>query len=186
MEENDWGTHIWRGVEENAKQCSWMRKQHVLPMNPCVRIIFKSKQLIIWAIIRSTTLLTSLLCGGWSFTLQVTLFCMCSIFFLAKSFKSFIQICRPQCRVTINWKFFMMASIEGIYQLLIVSYVFASGRDLVTPSRGSSESTVHPWRSRQLMHRLRSHKSTSSWILGSLEFFWGQGHLPAGTTVCCT
>jgi hypothetical protein len=32
-----------------------------------------------------------------------------------------------------------MASIEGIYQLLIVSYVLASGLDLVTPSRGSSE-----------------------------------------------
>jgi hypothetical protein len=63
--------------------------------------------------------------------------------FFANSFKSLIQICRPQCRVTINCKFFTMASIEGIYQLLIVSYVLASGRALVTPSRGSSESTVH-------------------------------------------
>ncbi len=146
MAENDRGTHIWRGVKENAKQCIRMRKQHVLPMNPCVGIIFKSKQLIIWAIIRSTTLLTSLLCGGWSFTLPVTLFCRCSIFFSCECFKSFIQVCRPQCRVTINCKFFTVASIEGIYQLLIVSYVLASGHDLVTPSKGSSESTLHRWR----------------------------------------
>ena len=69
--------------------------------------------------------------------------CRCSIFFRANSFKSSIQVCRPQCRVTINCKFFTMASIEGIYQLLIVSYVLASARDLVTPSRGSSESTGH-------------------------------------------
>ncbi len=33
MEENYRGTHIWRGVEENAKQFIRMRKQHVLPMN---------------------------------------------------------------------------------------------------------------------------------------------------------
>ncbi len=41
MEEKNRGTHIWRGVEENAKQCIQMRKQHMLPMNPCVKIIFK-------------------------------------------------------------------------------------------------------------------------------------------------
>jgi hypothetical protein len=29
------------------KQCIRMRNQHVLPMNPCVRIIFESKQLVI-------------------------------------------------------------------------------------------------------------------------------------------
>ena len=34
--------------------------------------------------------------------------------FREKSFKSSIQVCRPQCRVTINCKFFTMASIEGI------------------------------------------------------------------------
>jgi hypothetical protein len=34
MEEKNRGTHIWRGVEENAKQFIRMRKQHVLPMNP--------------------------------------------------------------------------------------------------------------------------------------------------------
>ncbi len=144
-------------------------------------------------------------------------------FFLANSFKSFIQVCQPQCRVTINCKFFTMASIEGINQLLIVSYVLASGSDLVTPSRGSSEFTVHQWRVKaadptlatgphslprwlaqtvlandklrgsvqllstwRFMHRLRSHKSTSSWILGSLEFFLGQDHLPAGTMIFCT
>jgi hypothetical protein len=69
--------------------------------------------------------------------------CSCSIFFRENSFKSSIQVCRPQCRVTSNCKFFTMASIEEIYQLLIVSYVHASGRDLVTLSRGSSESTGH-------------------------------------------
>ncbi len=69
----------------------------------------------------------------------------CSIFFRENSFKSSIQVCRPQCKVTINCKFFTVASIEGIYQLLIVSYVLASGSDLVTPSRGSSESTGHRW-----------------------------------------
>jgi hypothetical protein len=52
---------------------------------------------------------------------------------IENSFKSSIQVCRPQCRITINCKFFTMASIEGIYQLLIVFYVLASGRDLVTP-----------------------------------------------------
>ncbi len=60
--------------------------------------------------------------------------------------KSSIQVCRPQCRVTINCKIFTMASIVGIYQLLMISDVLASGRDLVTPSRGSSESTGHQWR----------------------------------------
>jgi len=65
------------------------------------------------------------------------------LFFRENSFKSSIQVCLPQCRVTINYKFFTMASIEGIYQLLIVSYVLASASDLVTPSRGSSESTGH-------------------------------------------
>jgi hypothetical protein len=63
--------------------------------------------------------------------------------FREKSFKSSIQVCRPQCRVKINCKFFSMASIEGIYQLFMVYYVLASARDLVTPSRGSSESTGH-------------------------------------------
>jgi hypothetical protein len=61
-------------------------------------------------------------------------------FFVLNSFKSSIQVCWPQCRVTINCKLFTMVSIEGIYQLLIVSYVLASGHDLVTPL-GSSEST---------------------------------------------
>ncbi len=68
--------------------------------------------------------------------------CRCSIFFRENTFQSWIHVCLPQWRVTINCKFFMMASIEGIYQLLIVSYVLASGRDLVTPSWGSSESTL--------------------------------------------
>jgi hypothetical protein len=77
-----------------------------------------------------------------SFTLPVTLL-QVFYFFREKSFKSSIQVCRPQCRVTINCKFFTMASIEGIYQLLIVSYVLASAPDPVTPSRGSSESTGH-------------------------------------------
>jgi hypothetical protein len=146
MEERYWSTHIWRGVEENEKQFVRMWKKHVLPMNPCVRIICKSKQLIIWAIIRNITLLTSLLCGSWSFTLPVTLFAGVRFFSRENSFKSSIQACRPKCRVTINCKFFTMASIERINQLLIVSYVLASGRDLVTPSRGSSESTGHQWR----------------------------------------
>ncbi len=123
-----------------------MRKQHALPMNPCVRIIFKSKQCIIWAIIRSTTLLTSLLCGSWALPCPSHCFAGVRYFFVANSFKSLIQVCLPQCRVTMNCKFFTMASIEGMYQLLIVSYVLASGSDLVTPSRGSSESTVHRWR----------------------------------------
>ncbi len=56
------------------------------------------------------------------------------VLFFFVSFKYFILVCRPQCRATINCKFFTMASIEGIYQLLIFSYVLASGRDLVTPS----------------------------------------------------
>ncbi len=34
---------------------------------------------------------------------------------LRTSFKSSNQVCLPQCRLTINCKFFMMASIEGIY-----------------------------------------------------------------------
>ncbi len=101
-------------------------------MNPCVRIIFKSKQLIIWAIIRSTTLLTSLLCGSWALPCPSHSFAGDRYFLLANSFESLIQVCRPQCRVTINCKFFTMASIEGMYQLLIVSYVPASCRDLVT------------------------------------------------------
>jgi hypothetical protein len=71
-------------------------------------------------------------------TLPVTLL-QVFYFFRENSFKSSIQVCRPQCRVTINCKIFTMASIEGIYQLLIVSYVLASGRDL----RGYSESTGH-------------------------------------------
>jgi hypothetical protein len=75
-----------------------------------------------------------------SFTLPVTLFAGLRYFFLANSFKSATHVCRPQCRVTINCKFFMMASIQGISQLLIVSYVLASsGRDLVTTSRGRQE-----------------------------------------------
>jgi hypothetical protein len=78
-----------------------------------------------------------------SFTLPVTLFAGLRYFFLANSFNSLIQVCRPHCRVTINCKFFTKASIEGIYQLFIVSYVLESGREFVTPSRGSSESTVH-------------------------------------------
>jgi hypothetical protein len=41
MKEKNQGTHIWKCIEENAKQYIRMRKQHVLPMNPCVRIIFK-------------------------------------------------------------------------------------------------------------------------------------------------
>ncbi len=133
MEEKNRDTHIWRSVEENGKQCIRMRKQHVLPMNLCVRIIFKSKQLILWAIIRSTTRLPSLLYGSWSFTLPFTLFAgvryFVRYFSRANSFKSSIQVCRPQCRVTINCTFFTMASIEGIYQLVMVSYVLASGHD---------------------------------------------------------
>jgi hypothetical protein len=66
-------------------------------------------------------------------TLPVTLFAGVQFFFRENSFKSSIQVCRPQCRVTINCKFFTMVSIEGTYQLLIVSYVLASGSDLVTP-----------------------------------------------------
>jgi hypothetical protein len=79
--------------------------------------------------------------------------CRCSIFFGENSFKSSIHVCRPQCRVTINCKFFTMASIEGIYQLLVVSYVLSSARDLVTTSRGSSQASnegsrqvTRPWR----------------------------------------
>ncbi len=77
--------------------------------------------------------LTSLLCGSWSFTLPVTLFAGVQFFSRENSFKCSIQVCLPQCTATINCKFFMMASIEGIYHLLIVSYVLASGSDLVTP-----------------------------------------------------
>ncbi len=66
-----------------------------------------------------------------------------------------------------------MASTEGIYQLLIVSYVFASGSDLVTPSRGSSESTVHRWRVKAADPTLETgfHSLTRrlSWLMTSWE-----------------
>jgi hypothetical protein len=44
VNEENRGTYIWRGVEENAKEYIRMLKQHVLPMNPCVRISLSSKQ----------------------------------------------------------------------------------------------------------------------------------------------
>ena len=103
----------------------------------------------------------------------VSLYSFASVFFCENSFKSSIQACLPQCRVAINCKFFTMASIEGIYQLLIVSYVLASGRDLVTPSRGSSESTIHRWRVKAADPTLATgpHSLTRrlSWLMTSWE-----------------
>ena len=52
-------------------------------------------------------------------------------FFWFKGLKT-IYVYRPRWRVTINFKFLAMASSKDTYQLLFVSYLLASGHDLIT------------------------------------------------------
>ena len=54
----------------------------------------------------------------------------CTVFWF-KGLKT-IYVYRPRWRVTINFKFLAMASSEDTYQLLFVSYLLASGHDLIT------------------------------------------------------
>jgi hypothetical protein len=71
-------------------------------------------------------------CSGSGVDLHLPFVEVCGVlFFWFKGLKT-IYVYRPRWRVTINFKFLAMASSEDTYQLLFVSYLLASGHDLIT------------------------------------------------------
>ncbi len=81
----------------------------------------------------------------WSFTLPFALYLKSAgaLSFWFKGLKHCFKVFLPQWSITINYIFFGMALREDKFQLLIVSYVLASGHDLVTV--WLSPEACHQW-----------------------------------------